>query len=898
MAIDLANNGYNPSVELTQVKASPNLQDVTVRKAQPSKAQQLLSQFGNLQPEIKESQKILDLSEKQRAEEVVNSMTTDELSKKIKEDPASLASSPVFNATVNNMHYNNISQNLQRDTLAKLADGSFGDKFSNDPESAKYNPDGSPNPNYRNGSQKLESYLLDQRNTTLAGADKYGVAGFDKVWQPFLQQALKTNSETLAKKSLENGFNTTVQAYAVSLAGTGTPDEKMARFVDADSKAEWIFKGDKDQRTKARVIALQSLADAGDVDSLMAILNHKDKDGIAIGSTLGNHVNSLRSTARAQFEANQRKAEVDGFKQASENSINEVHSYIADKIGKNQAWNVDKEYPYIKPDGTKGMMPSEPIVIAGLKAQADQLKVPPEQMDVARMNLFNRAGHVDPDMKIKVQAAVFNLNSVQYDEKGKPLGELNDSLKVGLDLLAKAKTVDPTGQYGMKLAGSGENYTTLDNIAMLKQFAGKTTEEAAGIVATAKGSRIYGENNTYTTKNSAQVTDELNNGFIMRMLGAPDNAIINIGNIQKGVTDSANLLVAAGMQPKDALESIKQSFANNVANVNGNLMFMRAIPSIPEAKDNIVGGSTALFTRWVEEIGGQAAYQTGYSPKEVTVVTDPDGNTFRLMARGNPLNGNGHKFEYTKKEIQDWMKSDLEVAKTDAQYAQVNGLSSEIGAYRASWAVGTSAGVGVNAISKFLGTGLENQYSKDAPAIEFLTSRTGYRQLKQAGMETKSKPEQIKWAKEMMQYGKTAVDPSTPIARPANEEPVTKDQLKSNQTTSGTEQTAMPFKVDKRRDGTDKGTGFLGILKRPDGKVSTEISISTDALGGREFPLLVPTLTKAEVHTLLNSKSIDPKDVPDSIVLKAQAFAIARDKAGKPLFATKEEQAAALGGKQ
>ena len=165
-------------------------------------------------------------------------------------------------------------------------------------------------------------------------------------------------------------------------------------------------------------------------------------------------------------------------------------------------------------------------------------------------------------------------------------------------------------------------------------------------------------------------------------------------------------------------------------------------------------------------------------------------------------------------------------------------------------------------------------------------------------MENTPKLEQIQWAKERMQNGAHITDPSTPILRPANEEPVTPKQLAPSKATSGQEVTPIPFIADKRRDGTDKGTGFLGILKRPDGNVSTELSVSTDAVGGREFPLLVPTLTKSEVHTLLTMKSKNPKDIPYSIVSKAEAFAIAREKAGKPLFATKEEQAAALGGKQ
>jgi hypothetical protein len=76
-----------------------------------------------------------------------------------------------------------------------------------------------------------------------------------------------------------------------------------------------------------------------------------------------------------------------------------------------------------------------------------------------------------------------------------------------------------------------------------------------------------------------------------------------------------------------------------------------------------------------------------------------------------------------------------------------------------------------------------------------------------------------------------------------------------------------------RTDGTRKGTGWLGELKRPDGAVSTEISVQFDDVnGGKEIPLIVPTLDKDEVNTLL---SLDPKDkdfykkLPKSILNKA-----------------------------
>tara|TARA_Y100000310_G_scaffold136383_2_gene135250 strand:- start:161 stop:454 length:294 start_codon:yes stop_codon:yes gene_type:complete len=56
-----------------------------------------------------------------------------------------------------------------------------------------------------------------------------------------------------------------------------------------------------------------------------------------------------------------------------------------------------------------------------------------------------------------------------------------------------------------------------------------------------------------------------------------------------------------------------------------------------------------------------------------------------------------------------------------------------------------------------------------------------------------------------------------------------------------------------RADGTKKGQGFFGPLNRPDGKVSTEISIGVEFDGKKMLiPTMVPTLTEEELQHLLD----------------------------------------------
>jgi hypothetical protein len=96
---------------------------------------------------------------------------------------------------------------------------------------------------------------------------------------------------------------------------------------------------------------------------------------------------------------------------------------------------------------------------------------------------------------------------------------------------------------------------------------------------------------------------------------------------------------------------------------------------------------------------------------------------------------------------------------------------------------------------------------------------------------------------------------------------------------------ADPANWGTRADGSPKGQGFLGVLQRPDGKVSSEISVGVNLDGKEtEIPTLVPTLSKEEVDYLMTHEP-DPSTMPRSILDKAVAYAKDRLAAGKSPFA-------------
>jgi hypothetical protein len=159
---------------------------------------------------------------------------------------------------------------------------------------------------------------------------------------------------------------------------------------------------------------------------------------------------------------------------------------------------------------------------------------------------------------------------------------------------------------------------------------------------------------------------------------------------------------------------------------------------------------------------------------------------------------------------------------------------------------------------------------------------------REIGLKAKDEEEMIKMAKEAIASKRAKVIQKTPNEGETTEEMDARLDFENMKATLD-ESTKNKKDFGDRPDGSKKGQGFLGVRKRPDGNVSTEISISLDDVnGGKDFPLMVPTLTEKEVNTLLSLDEQSPdffKKLPKSIVRKAVDHANKRIKEGKPVFA-------------
>ena len=89
-----------------------------------------------------------------------------------------------------------------------------------------------------------------------------------------------------------------------------------------------------------------------------------------------------------------------------------------------------------------------------------------------------------------------------------------------------------------------------------------------------------------------------------------------------------------------------------------------------------------------------------------------------------------------------------------------------------------------------------------------------------------------------------------------------------------------------RPDGSKKSSGWLGVYQRPDGNVSSELSVGVPINGTEtDIPTMVPGLTPDELSWLLTTPEDQiAQNLPQSIMQKAIAHAQQRIASGQSPF--------------
>ena len=906
--IDLANNGYNPSVELTQVKASPSLQDVTVRKAQPSKAEQLLTQFGNLQPEIAQSQKILEASEKQRAEQVVNSMTTDELAQKIKDDPSSLSSSPVFNATVNKLHYKSIAEGHQADIYQRIDKG----EFQSDPENTRYDANGALNPNFKDGNQKLQEAVISTRNAALGGADRFAIAGYDADYHQFLSSATQKNSELLHQQSINFASGVATDYIKKNVPDSLTP-EQLTESLTASLKAVRLPSGAIiSQKALLPVYdsILQKFAYNGEPAKVEAVLNTPLDNGLKIRDVIGKNgfgeVKAVKFLHEAENAArvNANRAQVANTNAMIEQDAAARTADIDSSLNRGEGYKYPTRIQKLTTDGVS-TVPTENMVYD----RAVQLTQGMSRDQRTDFFLSNRI--IDRDLQATIKGISFtgvDSSSVNPDGSKKEAGTISKAAQDGLDAWLSLRKRPEGGTIAAQYA-DGEMTKKLEGMYATINY-GFSPNKAATAMSMMDNSP---ELKAKSDKMAKTIVSKLDPSWFATHFQGQDPITGNLNKVQDELSTVASIMSAGGLKDDDIVKQLGDQVAQNYINVQGSLISRQSLP-LTGIENQIDGGAASIIKSYTSAVAVNIAASQGINPDEVSVMMDANTGTLRFMARGMPLEYNGTAFTRTKDQYSQWANDNISNIKQDVTY------NDERKAYKTALQMQAP---NVPTSQWFSAEGINNPMSRED---KYLSSPAGYRALVQAGLarnpysvfdkgsvslaagvsakdreildrrdmprsNSELRQKQLEFAKEKLKAGASWTDSGVKLIEPAlpnltgiQVDPKTQDQSKWG----------------NRQDGTAKGAGFLGVLKRPDGGVSTEISISTNAVGGRDFPLLVPTLTRDEVTKVLaldeTSKDFFKK-LPKGVVEKAEAFAERRKREGRSLFAAPNETPAFTGGK-
>lgn len=711
MAIDRGQTGYNPGQQAVQVLANPNRQDIRVRNdVNESKAFQLAKQLGASYQGINQLYEHEAKQEKVAAAETVNSMSREELAQKIKGNDYERVASPVYNATLKNLHFANEAQAQQRDVLTKLNTGELNFK----------------------DTAELDAFLLEQRNNTLAGADKYGVAGYDKQWQPFVQQARTDNARILANRKIEEGVGVANDSLRNALAGPMDNDTMRSKFQETWGKlTEPSGPLLTDKAKKAALVDFTyEMARQGHTSGLTHLLDTTLDNGISVRGVIGGkEAAQLEYTAMSVAESRENRALVAQQRAQSAASIKAVDDETARLVGLNRGFEVLPEAPIIKADGSLGYKKTAEDVYRKVDEKTQGMNL------AGRLHTFNVNGIVDKQSQNVISAGINNLNSITYNEPGKPAGEVNEQFITAYDTYLTAKQVDPS--YAGKLAGDGAK--VFEDVEILKQTMGLDTKAAALVVAEARNNPTYINGNAKITKQVDSVVSELNPNWFGRLFGQ-DEITGNVNNIRADVKRSAELMIAKGASEKQTIEALSTYVQKNTANVNGSLIYLRSVPSSSRSSE-IVGGSVTQLKRLHEQVGTDIAIQQGHDPKDVTMTVSKDGGMYTFLAKGQPIMVNNRPMVLTKSQIEEWMERDFNNYKTDKRLDPAREKLSE----------------------DLKGQYVGGRSLKYAPQDKYLMSQPGYRRLVEAGMDKKPMNEQRAWAKKQVEQGAKWHSPATPV---------------------------------------------------------------------------------------------------------------------------------------
>lgn len=646
----------------------------------------------------------------ERATKFANSVTVEELGKRVSSGEMLASESPVFAATVQHIFGANSQAALERDVLGKVTTGEL--KF--------------------NSPQEIDQYLTENRNTTLAGHSKYAVAGFDKGYSQLKEklmdavaktnnaeavtQAIDVATDRLGNKLIEVADgDPTASAQALlgeyqllrktavlpagatkdvlldvvtrasasgkvglvdsllksELEGIGTVQSFLGSTKAETLRAQAGAKFDQVERQRVDDESLpwMQAADRGElkVDKLMEWAQSPQNRKFT-SSAFINSLENRNAAALHRMETELTKARMQAAVDASEA---EARKRVEDAAMRGRLWEIQgTNVPKVlTTSGTTKDYAWKDNAAQIIKERTASL---PFDKQVA---VWSQNGLENPDWKAQVAAGMANLDTIRVDSKGKPVGSLNDAGKQAIDLFKNLNTVSPT--YAREMVGEGA-YKRFSDIAFLTHL-GRTPDNAAAIAYSANSGDIQNQDIEKLVSKVRSGVDDLTArpwykvGWVQSLMG--DNTEANTAQLTGHLRKYAELLVKSG-EVTNAEEAVSKAaeYLKSPAvstKINGTLYLRSELPTPPN------GTQEEWMEKFLDKVPKAAARELKYDPSDVRLEYLPSLRAYQAMVGGRPLEKDGMVSPvYTKEDIQRWFAEEQE-REVAASLAKVKGRTAK-----------------------------------------------------------------------------------------------------------------------------------------------------------------------------------------------------------------------------
>lgn len=646
--------------EALQTVPVPKAQAVTPRfDPNESQAFQLATALGAAAPQIDRlyQSSLQDVKEDARA--FANSMTPEDLRKKIDNGEIPMWKSPLWAATVQHVAGDNAAKGIFRDAQSKVATGEI------------------------QSQKELDDYITTRRNEMLGGKSRYEVTGFDKNY-PALKNSVDNqlnaeNTKRLEVKGLEVATEDLSNA-ASEITGEAfngkTNQDRVAYVLQKYNMHRTARTLNDDTAKKALDGVILSLAAAGQKELVDEFIKSKlPNNGPTIEAFLTpQRVLQLRNTAETNWNQAQRETAQRVVQAEADTIINAANTQADELVAQqNGAAMPDITVPTTT-GGTKTIKGVD-IVEGALQRQ---IAANPEMPFDQQVRLYKNNGIINQAWKKDFSTAVYNLGEITIDAQGKPSGQLLKPTIDALERFSIARQVSE--QYAKDLVGE-DNYKILNKIQALREAGVPDVNMAAGFVNQINRRQYEPVTWGNIKKDVTTAIEDIKSPgfFSMRFFselfrGEFGEGSKNIIPIQGNLQELAEAYVQARIAPdgKAAVRMASDYMAKSVVQVNNTLYMRSDLPKVPKGEDEI-----AWFEKYQKEVLIPRLKSMGLDPSvsDLTLLPQKGGQPSYVIAnRAMPIPGvNGGAMVVTQAEIEKWVEGSINQRNTiSAEEADTN----------------------------------------------------------------------------------------------------------------------------------------------------------------------------------------------------------------------------------